>query len=309
MKQKILGLLRATSAPLSGTALSKALSVSRVAVWKHIEGLREAGYEIRGTAEGYVLETEGDFMFPWELGAWEKRSHFFSTIDSTMTAARDLAEKGCLDGTIVLAEEQSAGRGRMQRSWNSCAGGIYMSLIQKPDLPLQVCTGFNFLASLSLAKTLREKFGIPATVKWPNDVLVHGRKIAGILTEVQGEADMIKFLSIGIGINVNNDPKRANPLSCSLQEVKGSPISRARIIQDFLAVYEKEKRLIGSPELLQAWKSYSCTIGRSVRIQLPGETLEGTALGVDALGGLKVKDRKGIIHTVVFGDCEYRDRR
>jgi len=200
MKAEILKLLRAQDDVISGEALSSELGISRVSVWKHIHKLNQAGYGIESGSRGYRLGHSPDTPFPWEFPARESQIHYFDETSSTMEIAKELARKGCPDFTVVVADRQKKGRGRLKRVWISDAGGLYFTLVLRPRLPIALSARVSFLASLTLAHVLREWCEIDAKVKWPNDILVQERKISGMLTEMEAEADRINFINIGIGI-------------------------------------------------------------------------------------------------------------
>ena len=191
MKQKILEMLQQADGPLSGPEISKRLSVSRVAVWKHIDQLRRSGLEIASTGHGYRLVTTPDTPLPYLFGARAARIHYYPELDSTMNTATTLAREGCPDGTVVIAGRQHQGRGRLQRQWQSAEGGLYFSLILRPGLPARVCPVVNLAVAVALAQSLQHCCGIDVRVKWPNDILADGHKIAGILAQMEVEAEQV----------------------------------------------------------------------------------------------------------------------
>ena len=211
MKAQILKLLRSRNTIVSGAELSTALGISRVSVWKHIHKLQELGYQIMSTTTGYRLIGSPDIPFPWEFSDRGFNILYYPELSSTMDTAKELARKNCPDFTVVIAGRQTKGRGRLKRQWLSDDGGIYFTLVLRPDIPVPLSSRVNFLASLTLARVLRELFQIDAAVKWPNDILVDGRKISGMLSELEAEIDRVLFINIGMGINVNNDPSRVEP--------------------------------------------------------------------------------------------------
>ena len=239
MKGRILNILRAESGIVSGETISSVLGISRVSIWKHIHKLLEAGYDIRSAPTGYQLVNSPDVLYPWEFPEREKNIHYYAEVSSTMDIARDLARKGCPSFTVVIGGSQTKGRGRLKRSWLSDEGGLYFTVVIRPDIPLIMCSRVNFMASVVLVKTLRDMFGIEAMVKWPNDILVGGRKISGMLSEMEAEADLVSFINIGIGINVNNDPFPEEPMSTSLKRLVGRDVPRKEILDRFLNLFEK----------------------------------------------------------------------
>ena len=225
MKGKILKLLKNRTAVISGEALSRRLGLSRVSIWKHIQGLKGMGYEIDATTKGYRLVKSPDIPFAWEFPNREDRIHYFERVPSTMGIARDMARKGCPEMTVVVAGIQTKGRGRMNRLWRSGKGGLYFSLVLRPAVTPINGARVNLYAANILAKTLRDAFGIDAGVKWPNDILVDGKKMSGLLSEMEAEFDRVTFMNIGIGINVYNDPTHDEPGATSLKHLLGRSVS------------------------------------------------------------------------------------
>lgn len=303
MKKQILEMLQQSLEPLSGPEISKRLAVSRVAVWKHVEQLRKSGLEIESTAKGYRLVTKPDIPLPYLFGERSSRIHHYPELDSTMNRAAALAREGCPGGTVVIAERQTQGRGRMQRQWQSEAGGLYFSMVLRPDLPPRACPVVNLAVALDLVDSLENCCGIAARVKWPNDVLVDGRKIAGILSQMEVEADQVRFLNIGIGINLNNFPEIADKPAVSAIQLTGRPVHRAGFLADFLDRCEKRMGAFSPAETIAAWKAQAITLGRQVQIATLRETCEGLAVDLDEDGGLVLEMADGTRRTVFFGDC------
>ena len=302
-KQTILARLRSDGHIVSGSELSRSLDVSRVSVWKHVRSLQQCGYEIEATSKGYRLAAEPDNPFPWEFPGREGRIHHFQRIESTMEPARKLARSGCPQYSVVVAEQQSAGRGRLNRSWHSGSGGLYFTVVLRPQIPPALSPRLNLCTSLVLAEILRNDYGIPAGVKWPNDVLVEGKKIAGILAEMEAEADRVTFVNIGIGVNVNNDPTTAEPGAISMQQLIGSPVSRKKWLAVFLDRFETRLDFDDMESVIGAWKALSVTLGRPVRIVTMQGIIEGLAVDVDSNGSLILEPADGPVKTILFGDC------
>ena len=212
-KAQLLKELRSQREIISGEHLSAVLGISRVSVWKHIHKLQELGYHIMSTPSGYRLIDSPDIPFPWEFSDHDYNILYYPEVSSTMDTAKELARKDCPDFTVVVAGRQTRGRGRLKRQWLSDDGGLYFTMVLRPDIPVLMSSRVNFLASLTLACVLRELFQIDAAVKWPNDILVDGHKISGMLSELEAETDRVLFINIGMGINVNNDPSGVEPLS------------------------------------------------------------------------------------------------
>ena len=218
-KGQLLKELRSQREIISGEQLSATLGISRVSVWKHIHKLQELGYQIMSTPNGYRLIDSPDIPFPWEFADRGFNILYYPEVSSTMDTAKDLARKNCPDFTVVVAGRQTRGRGRLKRQWLSDDGGLYFTMVLRPDIPVLMSSRVNFLASLTLARVLRELFQIDAAVKWPNDILVDDHKISGMLSELEAETDRVLFISIGMGINVNNDPSEVEPGASSLKKI------------------------------------------------------------------------------------------
>jgi BirA family biotin operon repressor/biotin-[acetyl-CoA-carboxylase] ligase len=294
--------------PASGPELASALDISRAAVWKHVEGLREAGFTIASDDDGYVLTEVPEFGGPaveYGLDApYEVEYH--DAIPSTNARARELAAEGKRD-VVVLADEQTGGRGRLDRSWSSPSGGIWLSVLFRPDVPMAQTPVFTLAAAVAVARAAREA-GVEAVIKWPNDVLVEvegtERKLVGILTEMEGEADRVSWVVVGIGINANVDPTdlpaEADPTS--LSAVRGEPVDRRLFTQRVLETLDT----VGSdPDaVLDAWREYSTTLGRAVRIDTPDGPVTGEAVDIEYPGSLVVDTGEERV-TVSAGDCDH----
>jgi BirA family biotin operon repressor/biotin-[acetyl-CoA-carboxylase] ligase len=304
VKGQILKALRRGEDYVSGEALSKELGISRVSVWKHIQGLKEDGYIIEASAKGYRLVSSPDLLLPYEFPGQERKLHHFRQVGSTMDVARELAKKGAEAGSIVVAESQSQGRGRMKREWLSPQGGIYFTVILRPEISPIYAPRINLMASVAVAKTIRRLFGLNAELKWPNDVLIQGRKVGGILAEMDAEMDVINFVNLGVGINVNSSIHQFE--ATSLKDEVGKEISRkdffASVITEILR-YAQKQALLTEADLLEEWKNLSVTLNREVRIVSLGEVILGQAIDIDATGALIVKSKDGSLRTVLAGDC------
>jgi BirA family biotin operon repressor/biotin-[acetyl-CoA-carboxylase] ligase len=308
MKSRILDILRSKDHVVSGEHLSSLLGISRVAVWKHMQKLKECGYDIDTSANGYRLVFSPDVLFPWEFPERESRIHFFPCVTSTMDIARDMARKGCPDFSVVVAGRQTKGRGRLKRVWHSEEGGLYFTVVLRPDLPLAWAYRVNFCASYSLARVLRRLFSIPACVKWPNDLLVNDKKISGMLSEMEAEGDLLEFITIGLGMNVNNDAEHMEPGAVSLKSLLGKPVFRKTILNAFLD--ELEMRLADGDleNAITEWKTVSITLNRSVKIVTHGGEFRGRVLDVDESGALVLETEGGNVKKVIYGDCFHLPR-
>ena len=303
MKGQILKILRAENGIVSGETLSSHLGISRVSIWKHIKKLREFGYNVQATPKGYRLINDPDILYPWEFGDRELKIHYFDEVTSTMDVAGNLARNDSPHFTVVIAARQSKGRGRLKRTWLSSEGGLYFTIILRPQIPPAFISRVNFAASMILARTLRNMFHIDARVKWPNDILVNGRKVAGLLSEMEAETDMVRFINIGMGVNVNNDPTPRESMAVSLKKIIGRNILRKQLLAGFLDAFENRLNKDTLDNVISEWKSYSLTMGRPVKIVTTHDEFKGIAVDVDNTGALMLKLADGSIKKIIYGDC------
>ena len=307
MKSRILGILRTKKGVASGEALSERLGITRVSIWKHIRKLQACGYAIEATSTGYRLRGEPDIPYPWEFPDIGANIHYYDELPSTMDTARQKARKGCPEFTIVVAGTQVRGRGRLDRTWVSSPGGLYFTVVCRPPIPPTLSARASFAASLTLVKNLREMFDVPATVKWPNDILVDGKKISGMLSEMEAEADRVGFINIGIGLNLNNDPTPDEPSATSLALLLGREVSIIAILEQFIKNFKQLVNPEPPEDVIAQWKQYTSTLNRTVRVVTYNNVTEGTAVDVDIDGALLIRVADGSIHRVVYGDCFYKD--
>ncbi len=296
-----------TQGPISGERLASTLGFSRVALWKHIEALRSMGYPIEGGRAGYELTESVDLPYPWEFPGLEDRIHYIPVCDSTMDEAESLArtpvlEGGAVDGTLVLAGIQQKGRGRLGRLWESPTGGIYGTLIVRPNqLPLQEFWTLQWQLIIAVVRSVRN-LGVDASIKWPNDLLVGSKKVTGIIAETRSSGGLVEWGLLGFGINCNNPV----PLvGVSLQELLGAPVDRIGLIQDILKEFSWSREL-SREELTNQWKAYTSTIGRRVSIDMgQGRLIQGVAKDVFSDGSLLVVEDSGREQRCYSGDCLY----
>ena len=292
--------------PTSGPAVAETLGVSRAAVWKHVEALREAGFEVESREGGYVLTNVPEFggaAVEYGLDAPLDVEYHDST-DSTNERARELAGEGAGD-VVVLADEQTGGRGRLDREWSSPSGGIWLSVVCRPDLPPAQVPVYTLASAVAAAEAVRAA-GVDAEIKWPNDVLVptrdgEERKLVGILTEMEGEADRVSWVVVGIGLNANVDARAVPETATTMREQAGD-VDRAALTRRLL---ERFDELRADPEsVLPAWRELSSTLGRRVRVETPGGEVVGEAVDVEFPGTLVV-DTGADEKRVSAGDCEH----
>lgn len=303
MKARILEILRGRSGTVSGALLSSELGISRVSVWKHIRKLQEHGYSIEATPKGYHLEKSPDALFAWEFPDRQDLIHYYDQVDSTMAIARELARKGKPEYTVVVAGSQQKGRGRMDRQWYSTEGGLYFTVVLRPQLPPTLSYRVNFAAAMSLLDTLKRLFEIEAQVKWPNDVLVAGNKIAGMLSELEADTDQVVYDNLGLGINVNNDIGPFEQTATSLKKILGRTVARKDVLECFLERLEKRMQPSRLEKIIDEWKLHTVTLNRRVRIVTRQAETAGLAMDIDPNGGLVLALDDGKTTTVHYGDC------
>ena len=321
IKDKILEkLILSKGKRVSGENLAHELSVSRTAIWKHIKALRDEGYMIDSSTNlGYSLMNTPDTLTPGNIkaglktGVIGKDIKYFKETESTNITAREMAGS-VEEGTVVIAESQTGGRGRLGRKWLSPEGGIWLSIILKPKMQPSYAPRITILAGVSVAKTIRS-FGLPAKIKWPNDILINGKKVCGILTEIEAEIDMIEYCVVGIGIDANVDtesfPEEIRDSSTSLKKELGHEINRVdfvrKLLSEFEALYLKFQK-DGFPSILEEWRNMSATIGEWVKITTQSKTIYGEAIGVDNEGALILETDEGKLEKIVAGNCEHLRR-
>lgn len=304
MKEEILRLLRSADGYISGQELCNRFGVSRTAVWKAINQLKEAGYEIEAQQnKGYRLMAAPDLMTEAEIKSlmhteWvAKEVLYFDTIDSTNTKAQELAEKGYPSGTLVVADKQESGKGRRGRSWVSPSGtGIFMTLMIKPDINPNNASMLTLVAALAVAKAITSVTGEVALIKWPNDIVVNGKKVCGILTEMNAQFDYINNIVVGIGINVHNEsfPEEISQMASSLMiEAGGKRFHRAQIIAETMSYFEQYyDTFLKTQDLSALVREYDELLvnrNKSVRVLDPKEPFDGKAMGITPKGELIVE--------------------
>ncbi|MBK7864826.1 MAG: biotin--[acetyl-CoA-carboxylase] ligase [Archangiaceae bacterium] len=302
----------------SGAALSDKLGLSRTAVWKHVESLRKLGYRIEAIpSRGYRLTEVPDRLTSLELDPLLSTReigltlHAFEKVDSTNSTAFKLAADGAMHGEVVVAEEQTSGKGRRGRSWSSPPGkNLYCSLILRPDLPPARASELTLVAAVALAETLRDA-GVKAEIKWPNDVQVAGRKIAGILTELSADTEKVHFVVVGIGVNLNcgaeDLPEELRETATSLKLTRGQPVMRALFTAALWTRFESwldRHTAEGFSPVRDAWRSYSATLGQEVLVKSEARELRGTAEDIDEQGALLIRKSDGSVERVLAGDVE-----
>ncbi len=295
---------------LSGNILSSELGISRAAIWKHIRELRLNGYQVSAiSSQGYRLEREPDLLNTDKLEG--SSIYYYQSVESTNMTARLIAEEGAPNYSIVVAEEQKSGRGRLGRDWFSPrANGLWFSMLLRPQMltPARAAP-VTLVAAAVLANQINDQFNLPMKVKWPNDLLIRGRKAGGILTELKGELDRIDYLIVGIGMNINQQeldfPKGLRKIATSLHIESGDLFNRTDLL---LSIRNKLARAFnlffteGFVPFYMPWKKHNVTLGQKVTLSWQGGLLQGKALQLTKDGALQIQDNRGTIHTVNYGE-------
>jgi BirA family transcriptional regulator, biotin operon repressor / biotin---[acetyl-CoA-carboxylase] ligase len=318
LNQQILELFREKRGGLvSGEELSGVLQVSRTAVWKHIKTLKELGYRIEAVpSQGYRLVASPDLLVPTEIAAGLKSARIgrhifcFKETDTTNEVAFKLAEEGAEEGTVVVAETQRRGKGRLGRRWESPPGvNLYCSIVLRPPiLPLKAAQ-LTFLSTVAVARAVAATTSQRAFIKWPNDLLINGRKVAGLLNEMSAETEKVNFVVLGIGVNINMHrdqfPAELRHPATSLFLEEGQPVSRlafTRALLEALDALYDTYLLHGYGAVREEWLARCNFLGRQVRISFQEKELAGAAEGIDEDGALLVRLADGKIERVLAGD-------
>ena len=296
------------------------MKVSRTAVWKRIRHLRSLGYKIEAsTRSGYRLIQSPDILAPAEIKPllktkWlGKTVHYFRALDSTNSKAYELANQGAEEGEVVIAESQKKGKGRLGRNWFSPPfSNLYLSVILRPKIPPPQAPLITLMAAVATAEAIEKTYGLQPLIKWPNDILLNGRKMAGLLNEIKSETDRIHFVILGIGVNLNIDekmfPKEIRSVATSMKREMGQGVSRKIFLASLLQELEKWYTVFlrqGEGVILKSWRERAKIKGRQVKMTSFGETITGRAIDVDSDGALIIETKRGERKRVVAGDIEY----
>lgn len=313
MAKQVLDFLKARDGFVSGEEISRELKISRSAVWKHITRLRQEGYSIEAVPHlGYRILSIPDLLLPEEISCRLNTKiigsniFHYDEVGSTMDIAFGLGLKGYGEGTVVFAETQDNGRGRAGRTWVSLKNkGIYFSLLLRPQFSLIEAPKLTLMTAVSIVEAIKKITGLSAGIKWPNDILIGGKKCAGILTELDAETDRIKFVNIGVGINVNSSGSSLPAHSTSLKDETGKEVSRIELAKECLRAIEKNYNILkkqGFEPIASAWRAYSIILGKHIEIRVQDRHIEGQAQDIDADGALLVRKDSGFIERVLSGD-------
>ncbi len=320
MKEQILYVLRTSETAVSGQELSEQLQVSRTAVWKTIRQLQEEGYQIEATQNrGYRLLAGPDMVSAWEVGSRLMDFHFlediygFESVESTNKTAKELAEAGKQAPFLVLTKKQTGGRGRRGRSWSSAEdGAVMMSYCLKPEIEPAKASVLTLAAGLAVSEAIDEVTGLASQIKWPNDVIIAGKKICGILTEMSAEPDAVSHIVVGIGINVNVEsfPDELKEKATSVFLEAKKRISRAELIaavtRKFARCYEQFLIRQDMSALKEAYQVRLVNLDQVVQIERGGQSYRAVARGITDDGALLVEQKDGTMQEVLSGEVSVR---
>ncbi|MBI2111319.1 MAG: biotin--[acetyl-CoA-carboxylase] ligase [Nitrosarchaeum sp.] len=308
---KVLSFLKSHNTEyLSGQDLSDVLRISRVAVWKHIKKIRELGYKIESKQKlGYRLESNTDILLPWEITSglktkiFGKQVYYFDSIDSTQTQAMKIASDEANNGTVIIAEKQTGGKGRLGRKWISPKGGIWLSIILHPEFDISVITLFPIASALALSNAIEKTLNIKSELKWPNDITIKGKKVAGMLVDASLESNKIENLILGVGINFNVDVKQIEKILkntpnfygiASLSE-QNKTVKSILLVQSFLMELEQIYNLLNTgytKKIIRDWTRRSSTIGQNIELSTENGKIRGKAIRIDEDGALVILENK-----------------
>lgn len=305
MKSEILYALKNSSDFISGEALSNKLGVSRTAVWKSIKSLRDDGYVINSvTNKGYKLESCPDVLdayaisYGLDVSVTGTNIVVMKSVDSTNDEVKRRAINGEKSGLIVAADEQTAGKGRLGRVWKSNNGGIYFSLLIRPELPPSDIASITLAAGYAVCLAIRDYTGCDAKIKWPNDIIINNKKVCGILTEMAAQSDRLDYVIIGIGINANHTsfPDEIKNKATSLFLETGNKIDKNDLLHHII---KKSDEVISSflisvsVDDVQQFKGLCATLGRKVSVQRGNRNIQGIATDITTGGELVIRDESG----------------
>ena len=297
---------------LSGQDLSDVLKISRVAVWKHIKKIKSLGYKIESKQKlGYRLVDETEKLLPWEITRnlktklIGKRVYYFEEIDSTQNFAKQIASNKKEDGTIIIAEKQTSGRGRLERKWTSPKGGIWFSLIIHPKFDISSSTLVPIAGAIALAKSIKSILDVDVSVKWPNDITLDGKKVAGMLVDAAFQANNIDYLILGVGINFDINSKELERRLSKSPNFYGVNSLRKKndvtppklLLNEFLVQFEKTLIQLNKGEkskIVKEWMKKTDSLGKKVIINTSEGKISGISQGIDNEGALKIKTGKGM---------------
>lgn len=301
--------------------LLKKLEISQEKLIKNLEILKEAGYIISHDIDkGYKLEDTPDIIEPFEVGRGLNSKymghniHFYEEVESTNNTAKKFAEDDAPEGTVIIAEYQTAGRTRKREEWVSPEGGIYMTMILRPEVTLLEASKLTIVTGVAIAKTLHDEFMIDVGIKWPNDILIENKKICGILTEAVTDYDKVKAVLVGVGIDVNineNDiPEKLNNIATTVQKETNITFNRAEIMRSFFKIFEdlyEEYKDNNFKYIISEWRRLSSTTGNRVKVYKNGKAVKADAVGITNNGALIIETDDGKLEKITSGECDIID--
>jgi len=315
-----MAVLEKADGPVSGEAISNELGITRSAVWKHINELRMMGYDISSSQkEGYRLTRMSNKLLPYEIHKKlqtkfiGKKMRYLENTPSTIWAGKQLCAEGDVEkmhGMVIIAEEQTGGIGRMGRAWVSPSGGIWITIVLKPHIPIDHVFMITMAGSVAVARAIRKEFSLGALIKWPNDIFIGNKKVAGLLLELAAEADTVHYCLLGMGIDANVplsqfSPELQNNIT-SISAELGHEVDRASFLARILKEFESQYLLVESGEydtIIREWKSASCTLEHRVDIRTLKNSFSGEAVDIDEFGALIIRKDNGKLERVIAGDC------
>lgn len=320
---KVLEILERATGPVSGETISNELGMTRSAVWKHINELRTMGYDISSSQkEGYRLTRTSSKLLPYEVHKNLKtqtigrKMRYYANTPSTIGIGRQLAQEGTMEklhGLVIIAEEQTGGVGRMGRAWVSPGGGIWITIMLRPHIPVDRVFMITMAGSIAVARAIRKEYDIGALIKWPNDIFIGSRKVAGLLLELSAESDVVHHCLLSLGIDANIPVSEFDPVIrdriTSLSAELGHEVDRAALLARVLKEFESRLQLVEDGEydtIIQEWKSISSTLENRVQIKTLKESFEGEAVDIDEFGALIVRKDDNTLERVIAGDCFHR---
>jgi BirA family biotin operon repressor/biotin-[acetyl-CoA-carboxylase] ligase len=317
---KVLEILESVGGPISGETISSRLGITRSAVWKHVKELRAMGYDIASSQkDGYKLTMTSNKLLPYEVHKKlrtkfiGKKMRYLENTPSTIWVGKQMCSEGDVEkmhGLVIIAEEQTGGIGRLGRAWVSPAGGIWVTIVLKPHIPVDHVFMVTMAGSVAVARAIRNEFELGALIKWPNDIFIGDKKVAGLLVELSAEADRIHYCLLSIGIDVNVGINQFSPALqktiTSISREVGHDVDRASFLARILKEFERRYLLLESGEydaVLREWKSLSCTLEHRVQINTLRNSFEGEAIDIDEYGALIIRKDNGKLERVIAGDC------
>ncbi len=301
--------------------LLKKLEISQEKLKKNIEILKDAGYTIiHDTDKGYKLEETPDIIEPFEVGRGLKSKymghniHFYEEVESTNNTAKKFVDDDSPEGTVIIAEHQTAGRTRKHAEWVSPEGGIYMTMVLRPKVTLLEASKLTIVTGVAIAKTLYDEFDINVGIKWPNDLLIGTKKICGILTEAVTDYDKVKAVLVGVGIDVNIEeediPDKLANIATTVKKETNIIYNRAEIMRRFFKIFEdlyEEYKNDNFKYIISEWRRLSSTTGNRVKVYKDGKAIKADAVGITNSGALIIETDDGKLEKITSGECDIID--